>query len=218
MCMSWIVPELPLSQLEAESQQRLTYIRGCLVGLWLCACGRWAGGNSLGALNDVFAGIFGACIFQDDMLCLFALQPIGNWTLGGAPCLTPFALLAGLNACFDLLSFAVVCMPCVESTMEAESPSCSGCFFTFGAVVFQISGTILSWQVYRSVNMVFHYADIRAAQQVMVHATGQNAEVRGSTRGALAGTAETWFSDAPDVEAAPSPEAAYWPCTLVAKG
>jgi len=34
-------------------------------GLWLCAFGRFLDGNLLGAFNEIFSGMFGVGLFQE---------------------------------------------------------------------------------------------------------------------------------------------------------
>lgn len=164
------LPNQPLSQTSEDVQQKLRYIWVATLGLWVCAFGRWVDGNALGAANDFFSSAFGVCIFQDDLLAFFGISSGQYFPTGGASCLFPFAMLAGINCFFDFLSLAAVCNTCFRSVVMAESTLCSGCFFTLGAAVFQASGSILSWQVYRTLSVLFPYGDIEAMQRAVVHA------------------------------------------------
>mmetsp|Transcript_79282 Transcript_79282/g.227456 ORF Transcript_79282/g.227456 Transcript_79282/m.227456 type:complete len:222 (-) Transcript_79282:220-885(-) len=160
-----VLPSQPISHLSEDAEHKLKYVRICTLGIWVCALGRWADGNTLGAANDLFSGAFGTCIFQDDLSAVFNLPQNG-----GAQCLFPFALLSAINAFFDIMSLVLVCPECFKSYVIAFMPECSGCFFTLGAAVFQTSGSVLSWQIHRSASRDIAYGDIRAAGGRLAHA------------------------------------------------
>mmetsp|Transcript_20044 Transcript_20044/g.40710 ORF Transcript_20044/g.40710 Transcript_20044/m.40710 type:complete len:237 (+) Transcript_20044:81-791(+) len=167
--MALAVPRQPWSQTPEGMQQKLKYIWVCTIGIWVCALGRWVDGNVLGAANDAFSSAFGACLFQDELFAALSLARSEHCP-GGASCLFPFAMLAGINCFFDALSLVAVCSPCFRSALQAQSTYCSGCFFTLGAALFQGSGSLLSWQVYRSLSVLFSYGDIETMQRVVIHA------------------------------------------------
>eukprot|EP00928_Gymnodinium_smaydae_P048686 TRINITY_DN32583_c0_g1_i1.p2 TRINITY_DN32583_c0_g1~~TRINITY_DN32583_c0_g1_i1.p2 ORF type:complete len:208 (-),score=54.06 TRINITY_DN32583_c0_g1_i1:304-927(-) len=167
--MVFAAPELPLSQLPESERAALLHLRLGLLGLWLCALGRFVEGNDLGAFNDVFASLFGLFIFRDDLCCCCPslkaagawLSSAAAWIPGGTACLGPFALLAGLNAVFDVLYMALACDFCATSAVWAATEACSGCFFTFGAAVLQLTGAILAWRVHQVVSAPsFHYVAV----------------------------------------------------------
>lgn len=179
------LPNQPLSQLPESVCVRLTYIRVCTVGLWICAFGRWIDGNPLGAANDFLSSAFGACTLRDDVMvrCGFNAPPGVNCPTGGVSCLFPFALLAGVNACFDSISLWILCRPCFSCAMQAQSPLCSGCFFTFGAALLQASGCLLSLEIQRSLPESFAYGEIQASERVLVHADDEERGDIGSPEG-----------------------------------
>eukprot|EP00747_Dinoflagellata_sp_TGD_P169720 gnl/TRDRNA2_/TRDRNA2_199472_c0_seq1.p1 gnl/TRDRNA2_/TRDRNA2_199472_c0~~gnl/TRDRNA2_/TRDRNA2_199472_c0_seq1.p1 ORF type:complete len:231 (-),score=40.18 gnl/TRDRNA2_/TRDRNA2_199472_c0_seq1:85-777(-) len=168
---------LPPEMLQ-EISQRLRYIRIVILGLWICAIGRWIEGNPLGAINDLFASAFGACLLRDDVLPIFGLSqdqvptcPTCENGIGGLSCLSPFVVLSGLNALFDTLTLLAVCMPCFKSLLEAQTSICGGCFYTFGAAVLQASGSLLAWQIYKTLVAVGAYGEVEAMQSAVAVAT-----------------------------------------------
>lgn len=165
--MAFALPSHSLSQLPEDTQAKLRYVRVCTLGIWLCAVGRWVEGNRLGAANDLFSTAFGTCIFQEDLPSVFHIPHSG-----GMQCLFPFALLSGINACFDVLTLIAICPECFNNFVVACTTECSGCFFTLGAALFQTSGSVLSWQIHRAASRdLYSYSAIGSVQQAVQHAT-----------------------------------------------
>lgn len=161
--------EQPLSSLDEVALRKLRHIGVCVAGMLFCAVGRWLDGNHLGAINDALASMFGVAIYCEDS-STSGISCCTRSFYGGLSCLLPFAMLAGVNCIFDCLSLLELCSDlCFRTVIEWQSGLCSGCFFTLAAVVFQVTGGFLSWQIHRSCSQ-YAYGDIQAMQRAVEHA------------------------------------------------
>mmetsp|Transcript_49434 Transcript_49434/g.92490 ORF Transcript_49434/g.92490 Transcript_49434/m.92490 type:complete len:243 (-) Transcript_49434:76-804(-) len=164
------VIEQPLSSLDEVASRKLRYIGVCVGGMLFCATGRWLDGNHLGAINDALASMFGVAIYCEDSASSGCPSWCTRCFYGGLSCLLPFTMLAGVNCIFDCLSLMELCSDlCFRTMIEWQSGLCSGCFFTLAAVVFQVTGGFLSWQIHRSCSQ-YAYGDIQAMQRAVEHA------------------------------------------------
>ena len=146
----------PLPGMADFSQESVQWLRCAgisLLGVSVAALGRCWEGNPLGAANDFFSVFFGLGLFQDDLWQLFGgrgdEEELCTISARGSNCLLPFGLLSIINAVFDIMTVAVVCVDCFVSVQQALSTLCSGCFFTFGAAIFQACAAFIAWQIYR---------------------------------------------------------------------
>ena len=152
-CVCCMDPLPPWADFNQDSVQWLRFAGISVLGLSIAALGRCWEGNPLGAANDFFAAFFGIGLFQDELWQLLGgcgeEEELCNVSARGSNCLVPFALLSIINAFFDTMTVTVTCVDCFVSVSHALSILCSGCFFTFGAAVFQASGAFVAWQIYR---------------------------------------------------------------------
>jgi len=133
---------------------KLSYVKWCVLATYACAVGRVTAGDAIGALNDVFGGLFGTFLLREDPMlqgCYRCLHesPLGIMSEGGMACLLPYTFMAGLNGLFSALRVYTILnkfgtlMPCNQEV---------GCFLpmwlSFSAVA-QLAAVFLCWNVYK---------------------------------------------------------------------
>lgn len=92
-----------------EMVGHLSIVKVSVIAVYFCAGARVFAGDPFGALNDVFASLFGTFLLKDDphlagCYRLLLETPIGTCGRGGGlACLMPFMCMAGLNLVFGVL-------------------------------------------------------------------------------------------------------------------
>lgn len=89
-----------------EMQCKLTCVKWCIIVTYTCAVGRFATLDHFGAINDLFAALFGTFLLPEDRhlsYCYRALSdsPLGSVSDGGLTCIVPYMAFAALNGIFS---------------------------------------------------------------------------------------------------------------------
>lgn len=89
-----------------EMQGKLTCVKWCIILTYICAVGRFMTLDHFGAINDLFAALFGTFLLPEDRhlsYCYRALSdsPLGNVSDGGLSCIVPYMAFAALNGIFS---------------------------------------------------------------------------------------------------------------------
>jgi len=89
-----------------EMQCKLNCVKWCIIVTYTCAVGRFMTLDHFGAINDLFAALFGTFLLPEDRhlsYCYRALSdsPLGNVSDGGLSCIVPYMAFAALNGIFS---------------------------------------------------------------------------------------------------------------------
>lgn len=139
-----------------EMQCKLTCVKWCIIVTYTCAVGRFMTLDHFGAINDLFAALFGTFLLPEDRhlsYCYRALSdsPLGNVSDGGLSCIVPYMAFAALNGIFS--SFRVYAIGqhygTIFSCSAEPSPGCYLPLFLCASAAAQLLSFALCYKVWK---------------------------------------------------------------------